>query len=691
MKFCPQCGGTYEGAAGFCPDDGTVLEAAPAIQVGQLLDGQYEIEAFIARGGMGTLHRARHILLGDRVVIKMLRPEMRSNTEWLRRFQREGQAARRFRHPNAVIVYDLRASADGLTYMVMEYVEGHTLDKELKQRGRFTPAEALEVLEPVARALDVAHAHGVVHRDLKPENVMLSRDPKGRLQVKLLDLGIAKLRGVADVNSGDGGLTVAGQILGTPYYMSPEQWGARQRDGQEDIDGRTDIYSLGVIFYELCAGHKPFIAASLPEMQQAHLMQEPQPLQEVAPDVPAAFGNAIARALAKDRNDRQESVGDLADELRTALELTIEPNSASQLANSLNVQGTGSQFASSITAPRPAPVAPPSPAPSRAGDTGASHASRDAHTINTNAGDVGTRPGASIPTNTAPVIPAQTTGAKAAPNAWSAPAAPVASAAGVESAAASTPAAAGVGAQGQTRSTGPLVAGIAALVLLACVAAGGWFVWQRAQAKRTPVESPVSNVNTDPARPTNAPAPVEALTYWLEAYESGREQTGQRVAAAGALSLRSGQQFKFHFTPRTRGYLYIIGPGPQGNAPTTFLTARPVGVMKTNQAAAGADFSFPYGPGVALQLDRNPGTEEYMVIFAPTPLLTPGFLTAPAGHELTPAEQAELEQLRAQAQTAASIALVQQAQGAQPAVAVNVPATEQTARPVVFDIRIEHK
>src|SRR5207237_8872285 len=122
----------------------------------------------------------------------------RSNTEWLRRFQREGQAARRFRHPNAVIVYDLRANADGFTYMVMEYVAGHTLDKELQQRGRFTQAEALEVLEPVARARDLAHTHGVVHRDLKPEHVMLSVDPSGRSQVKLLELGIAKLRGVAD-------------------------------------------------------------------------------------------------------------------------------------------------------------------------------------------------------------------------------------------------------------------------------------------------------------------------------------------------------------------------------------------------------------------------------------------------------------------------------------------------------------
>src|SRR5918911_3809313 len=342
MKFCPQCGGSFDGSAGFCPDDGTVLEAGPPVQVGQVLDGQYEIEAFIARGGMGTLHRARHILLGDRVVIKMLRPEMRSNSEWLRRFQREGQAARRFRHPNAVQVYDLRASADGLTYMVMEFVEGHTLDRELQRRGRFTPAEALEVLEPVAHALDVAHTHGVVHRDMKPENVMLSHDSQGRLQVKLLDLGIAKLRGVADVNSGDGGLTVAGQILGTPYYMSPEQWGARPPDGQTDIDGRTDIYSLGVMFYELCAGHKPFIAPSLPEMQQAHLKEMPRPLDEVVPDVPEAFSRAVAHAMAKDRNDRPATVGEFVAELRAALGLPVQTHT-NQFSSSLAAPAAGAQ------------------------------------------------------------------------------------------------------------------------------------------------------------------------------------------------------------------------------------------------------------------------------------------------------------------------------------------------------------
>src|ERR671939_1170756 len=224
MKICQKCGTRYQDAVSFCPRDSEPLLVDHQSRVGQTLDGQYQIEAFIAEGGMGAVFRARHTLLGDKVAIKILPPEMRHNTEWLRRFQREGQAARRFRHPNAVQVYDLRANPDGLTYMVMEYVEGHTLDKELRRRGRFTPAEALEVLEPVADVLDAAHARGVVHRDLKPENIMLGSDGRGGTVVKLLDLGIAKIVGAGDVQpAGATSLTIAGQILGTPYYMSPEQ------------------------------------------------------------------------------------------------------------------------------------------------------------------------------------------------------------------------------------------------------------------------------------------------------------------------------------------------------------------------------------------------------------------------------------------------------------------------------------
>src|SRR6201988_2207375 len=198
MKYCGSCQAKYDDSVNFCPVGGEVLEDDPSSLVNTVLDGQYQMEALLGKGGMGAVYRARHILLGDRVAIKVLPPEVRTNAEWLRRFRREGQAARRFRHPNAVTVYDLRTAADGTIYMVMEYVEGHTLDHELKTRGRFTAKEAFDVLTPVMSVLDTAHSMGVVHRDLKPENIMVGKAAEGgEPVVKLLDLGIAKMREIA--------------------------------------------------------------------------------------------------------------------------------------------------------------------------------------------------------------------------------------------------------------------------------------------------------------------------------------------------------------------------------------------------------------------------------------------------------------------------------------------------------------
>src|SRR5437870_5883982 len=313
MKYCSVCNEKFDESISFCPRDGEVLEEDSGSLVGKALDGQYQIEALLGKGGMGAVFRARHILLGDRVAIKVLPPEMRSNTEWLRRFQREGQAARRFRHPNAVTVYDLRTSGDGTIYLVMEYVEGNTLDVELKKQGRFSPADAVAVLTPVMSVLNAAHAMGVVHRDLKPENIMIGKPSTGgEPVVKLLDLGIAKLREVAGSEpTGSTNHTVAGQMLGTPYYMSPEQWGELPHDGNSEIDGRADIYSLGVVLYELIAGKRPFTGFTLPELRRQHISVTPAPLHEAAPGVPESFSRAIARSIAKDRSERQSTAGEL--------------------------------------------------------------------------------------------------------------------------------------------------------------------------------------------------------------------------------------------------------------------------------------------------------------------------------------------------------------------------------------------
>ncbi|HEY0099084.1 MAG TPA: protein kinase [Pyrinomonadaceae bacterium] len=648
MKTCPQCGSSYENAVTFCQRDGEVLEEAGVEMVGRVLDGQYEIESFIARGGMGRLYLARHILLGDRVAIKMLKPEMQSNAEWLRRFQREGRAARRFRHPNAVTVYDLRTGADGVTYMVMEYVEGHTLDTELKRRGRLTPAEAWEILEPVSSALEAAHAQGVVHRDLKPENVMINRTAAGELQVKLLDLGIAKLHDVAETHAGDGGaaLTLAGQILGTPYYMSPEQWGELPRDGNPEIDGRADIYSLGVICYELVRGEKPFTGYSLAELRQGHVSGHRPLLHEVAEGVSPEFARAVERAMAKDRAERPATAGIFAAEILAALG---GEHDSTQLA--LN-SGRGESAAAAVLP-----------------DLESSQTLIREKIAGTNA------PRAQVQT-----VPQAASAQAATAYETQAIAQPA-----KELTLAHAPAHAPHAAE---RSPFKLIAvGALVLLLVGGTLAGGWFALSRWGAGN---ESRDVGLPAAGAATSEPPARFELISYWLEVFDDAEQVEGRRVGAK-VLSLRSGQQFKFHFTPRERGYLYIVGPGA-GNATKTFLTARPLGVLKTNLALADADFIFPYGEGEVLELDKNPGAEEYLIIFSHTPLLSPAFLAESAGRELAPAELKELEDLRVRAKTAAPVADVKELKSGDggAAVAVSVSSASAPVEPFVFDIRIEH-
>ncbi|MEM4251821.1 MAG: bifunctional serine/threonine-protein kinase/formylglycine-generating enzyme family protein, partial [Candidatus Bathyarchaeia archaeon] len=289
--------------------------------VGTTLDGQYQIEALLGRGGMGTVYRARHILLGDQVAVKILPPHMTADSAALRRFLREGQAARRFRHPNVVTVHDLRNSGSTV-YMVLEYVQGRTLAAELRAHGSFSPSEAVRLITPIAEALDAAHAVGVVHRDLKPDNIMVG-ESDGVRTIKLLDLGIAKVRDTSAT-----ALTGSGQILGTPYYMSPEQWGAGSRDGDDQIDGRADVYSLAVVIFELVTGCVPFGGSSIQEIASKHLLSPPPLLHEVRPGTPAAFSAAIARAMSKDRSSRHSRCGELLAELLQAI--TAELNAPTE-------------------------------------------------------------------------------------------------------------------------------------------------------------------------------------------------------------------------------------------------------------------------------------------------------------------------------------------------------------------------
>ncbi len=324
MKICPLCQKQYEDALSFCPVDGEVLDIDKASLVGTVLDGQYQIEALLGEGGMGTVYLARHILLGDNVAIKILSSNFNSDPESLRRFLREGQTARRFHHPNVVAVHDLRTMPDGTAYMVMEYIQGHTLKKELDNRGFFLPKDALGIIEPIADALNAAHTLGIVHRDLKPENIMLGKGKDEKPSIKLLDLGIAKVANdrITAVTRGD-------QILGTPGYMSPEQWGSKPKDGGPKIDSRADIYSLAIVIYEMIAGRLPFTGDSLHEIASEHLFSAPPLLHEETNLVPPSFSLVLTKAMAKDRSQRPATCAEFMAQLHAALLSTnpLEPKS----------------------------------------------------------------------------------------------------------------------------------------------------------------------------------------------------------------------------------------------------------------------------------------------------------------------------------------------------------------------------
>ncbi|HJR07755.1 MAG TPA: TIR domain-containing protein [Pyrinomonadaceae bacterium] len=327
MKICPTCQRTYADESAFCLLDGMPLQASAAAPlIGQVFDGKYEIEALIAQTRTGQLYRARNILFDSQVALKLFRPELRGETtERQRSFQREWQAARRFSHPNAVTIYDLRAE-----YMVLEYVEGQTLDKELRQRGRFTPLEVLDVLRPVASALKAAHASGVNCDFLTPADIMIGRVEDAPPPVKLLPL-IFNQRSVDDkpdaISTGVGFST---QADAAPY-VAPKLW-----DDETPPVGESDVvYSLGVISYELMAGQKPYDGVTPLEIAQKQLEGQLTPLSELAPGIPSTVARVIERALAKEGKDRPATVGEFVAELRDALGMNVGAIYESSLARTI--------------------------------------------------------------------------------------------------------------------------------------------------------------------------------------------------------------------------------------------------------------------------------------------------------------------------------------------------------------------
>jgi len=266
---------------------------------------EYLIENEIGRGGMAVVYRATDLRLHRTVAIKVLPPDVAFNSDVRVRFIREAQTAAQLNHPNIVPIYSVDEKDSGsVVYFVMAYVDGESLGARLKREGAWPIEQTVRVLRDVADALAYAHARGVVHRDIKPDNILIER-ASGRPMVT--DFGIAR------ATAGDARLTVTGVAVGTPAYMSPEQ-----ALGERELDGRSDLYSLGVVGYHMLTGETPFKAANTPAMLVKHVSERPRPVRERRPEVPAYLAVAIDRALAKRPEDRWADAAEFRDALDAA-------------------------------------------------------------------------------------------------------------------------------------------------------------------------------------------------------------------------------------------------------------------------------------------------------------------------------------------------------------------------------------
>jgi len=274
-----------------------VVEPLPLPLVGHFIAGKYIVERLLGEGGMGVVFEVRHAQLGQRFAVKLLQPEIVRDAEAVARFDREARAAASLTGRHVCHVTDVGSREDGSPYMVMECLDGEDLGALLERQGPLPLADAIRYVLEACEAMDEAHARGIVHRDLKPENLFLSRDTDGT-HVKVLDFGISKR---ADDNAVN--VTRTQSSLGTPLYMSPEQTRSTKH-----VDARTDVWSMGVILYELLSGDVPFKGETPGQVAVSVAVDKVVPLLSYRPDLPPAIEAVIAMSLAKDVDDRYPSI-----------------------------------------------------------------------------------------------------------------------------------------------------------------------------------------------------------------------------------------------------------------------------------------------------------------------------------------------------------------------------------------------
>jgi serine/threonine-protein kinase len=327
---CPNCGASLPVDAKFCPFDGADVVGGQndarhqESLVGIIVDERYEVLQLLGEGGMGCVYRVRHRVLGRYFALKALRQELAYDQLTAERFVQEARAAAAISHPNVVTITDFGLLDSGQPYFVMELLEGRTLCSLMRERGVFSPKEALCVAREVASALAAAHDAGIIHRDLKPDNVVLLNPNYSLSQLKVLDFGLAMVHG-------NHRLTREGFVFGTPRYMSPEQASG------ESIDGRVDVYALGIVLYEMLTGRAPFDSDSYMGVLTKQLYAEPLPPSQVNQLLLAypEIDDIVLRCLRKNREERFGSMQKLIQTLDSVLNLFGGPPSSDPIRSRL--------------------------------------------------------------------------------------------------------------------------------------------------------------------------------------------------------------------------------------------------------------------------------------------------------------------------------------------------------------------
>jgi serine/threonine protein kinase len=346
MLHCPTCGRHYAADVQVCAEDGSLLQADSTVGgeiltdplIGKTLDEKYRLESRLGIGGMGTVYRARHLLIDRPVAVKVLNQRFVEDEAAQVRFRREARAAGRLQHANAVAVTDFGSTSDGYVYIVMELLEGRTLRDVLAKEAPLETARAVALMLQASAAVAAAHDAGIIHRDLKPANIFIVQSADRPAVVKVLDFGIAKLAAESLDEDEPKTLTLVGAMIGTPRYMSPEQC-----DGAE-LTPAADVYSLGVILYEMLTGVVPFSGSTPLAIAIKHSSEPPRPPREFVASIPPTLEEVVLHALEKRPDDRPANAAEFGKELfETAERLGLEHAAATSAPNIADLRDVGTE------------------------------------------------------------------------------------------------------------------------------------------------------------------------------------------------------------------------------------------------------------------------------------------------------------------------------------------------------------